>query len=96
MTMKLPHKVKIGGHWFKISFLSEKDGGFDTSGRKMGWQGKIFIQERMTESKKQSVLLHEIIHEISWQNNLDLTESQVSALSEGFYQVITDNPGMWK
>jgi hypothetical protein len=89
-TVKIPSKIKIGGHWFDVEFIHE-DGGFDKCGQKHTWLNKIILQDKMVLPKKMSTLFHEIIHEISWQNELNLTEAQTSSVAEGLYQVLMDN-----
>lgn len=88
--MKIPDMVKIGGHWFNIKIVHEDDG-FDITGKKYGWINKIFLQGKAIQSKQESTLFHEIIHEIDWQNNLSLSEQQTSTIAESMYQVLIDN-----
>lgn len=89
--MRIPDKVKIGAHWFKVEYKSDNDDGYEHSGTRFAWQGKIRIQKDLIPSKQKSVFLHEIIHEIDWQHGLKLQENQVESLAEGLYQVLTDN-----
>lgn len=89
--MKIPDKIKIGGHWINIILANENDQGYDKSGSRYGWTNKIIIQENMTPSKQESTLLHEIIHEIDWQMGIALEEKQVETLAESLYQVMVDN-----
>ena len=88
--MKLKDKYKIGGHWIDVEERSEKEGYFK-QGTDCRWFNKIFIQSDLAQSKKESNLLHEVIHEIDGQMDIDLSENQVSILSEGFYQFLVDN-----
>ena len=88
--MEIPSKVKIGGHWFDIEYRDEKDA-YTNMGSKFTWWNRIILQRDLCDSKMVSNLFHEVLHEISTQNDLDLTESQVCSVSEGFYQFLTDN-----
>ena len=88
--MKIPKRIKIGGHWFTIEY-SNGDKGFRDSRFKGSWNNIIVLNKGLKQSKRESVLLHEIIHEISWQNDLDLKEETVSTIAEGLYQVLVDN-----
>lgn len=88
--MKIPKKIKIGGHWFNIIY-NNGDTGFRDSGFKGSWSNIIVLNNGLKQSKRESVLLHEIIHEISWQHDLDLKEEEVSTIAEGLYQVLVDN-----
>ena len=91
--MKLPSKIKIGGHWVEIVIRSESKDMYTNAGTRAAWQNRIYIQEDMAESKQWSTLFHEILHEIDWQMNLGLSgnEKAIDAMGEGFYQVLADN-----
>lgn len=88
--MKLPSKLKIGGHWLDVEEKSEKEG-YERAATIYRWWNKIHIQSDLAQSKKESHLFHEIVHEIDAQNQLDLSEKQVSTLGESLYQVLVDN-----
>ena len=88
--MQIPDKIKIGGHWLDVEEKSEKEG-YDKQGTVYRWWNKIHIQADLAQSKKESNLFHEIIHEIDHQAGAELTENQVNTLSQGLYQVLVDN-----
>lgn len=88
--MKIPKRIKIGGHWFTIVYNNDALG-FHDSGFKGSWNNTIVLNKGLKQSKRESVLLHEIIHEISWQNDLDLKENIISTIAESLYQVFMDN-----
>ncbi len=89
--MKIPDKLKIGGHWVDIEFRSEKREQYDKMGTLCHWENRLILQEDLVESKQASSFFHEVLHEIDKQNFLDLTEKEITAISEGFYQVLVDN-----
>ena len=89
--MKIPKKIKIGGHWLDIGYKSESKDRYDKSGSRFGWEHKLILQVDMPISKQESILLHEILHEIDFQHSLELSERQVATIAECLYQVITDN-----
>lgn len=89
--MKIPDKLKIGGHWLNVEFHSEKEVQYDRMGTLCHWENRILIQEDLVESKQISSLFHEVLHEIDKQAFIDLTEKQVTIIAEGIYQVLTDN-----
>ncbi len=80
--------LKIGGHNYKVQFV-------DGVGVSMGMSAKIDntikITKDMTDSQKESTLLHEIIHALVDNFGVELTEQSVSILGEGLYQVLKDN-----
>ncbi len=88
--MIIPPKVKIGGHWFDVEIKTEKQG-YDKQATVYRWWNKIHIQGALAQSKKETALFHEVMHEIGGQMDLELSERQVSTLSETFYQFLTDN-----
>jgi hypothetical protein len=88
--MIIPDRMKIGGHWFTIKIKNSEDG-FSYSGIQFPRQGLILLQEELIQSKKESVLFHEVIHELCWQAEIDISETAVSIIAEGLYQVLKDN-----
>ena len=89
--MKIPDKLKIGGHWLNIGFQSERREQYDKMGTLCHWENKIILQEDLVESKQICSLFHEVLHEIDRQGFLDLTEKQITGISEGFYAFLVDN-----
>ena len=89
--MKIPSKVKIGGHWLKVELVAEKQVQYDKMGTLCHWENRIIIQKDLVESKRISSLFHEVLHEIDKQTFLDLSEKQVTIIAEGFYAFLTDN-----
>lgn len=88
--MKISPKIKIGGHWFDIHLTAEKDG-FTKCGQGQFWHHRIDIQADMAQSKQESTLFHEALHEMSAQQGWELSEAQVSTISETFYLFLIDN-----
>lgn len=88
--MNIPDEIKIGGHVLKIK-IREYDEGFTSSGRIHSRQGFIILNSDLIQTKKISTLIHEAIHEICWQAEIELTETITSVLAEGLYQILSDN-----
>ena len=89
--MKIPPKIKIGGHLFDVEYSSEDRTGYERSGTKFGWTNKIRIQKDMVQSKKEVTLFHEIFHEIDYQHGLEIGERIINTLAECWYQILKDN-----
>lgn len=92
---KLPKEIVIGGHKLEIAL---DDTLVDESGKEVAVYGlmsfsknKIILYSNMAWSKKESVLLHECLHEISRQKRLGLTEHQIGVLAEAIYELIKIN-----
>ena len=88
--MIIKSKYKIGAHWLDVNFTKEIDG-FSIKGEVHYWKHRIILQTDMAQSKKESTLFHEIIHEMNLQQGWDFKEKQVAAISENFYLFLTDN-----
>lgn len=88
--MKIKKKYKIGAHWFNV-LLESGDRGFIDSGYKSSWKQIIVLQKEMAQSQKEVCLIHEVVHEIDFQNRLNLSEGVVSTLASGIYQFLVDN-----
>lgn len=86
--MKIPAKLKIGGHIVKVRLVEEMQGDYPNAAG--GWtesQNLIEIRKSQKGSQKEATLVHEILHAI----NYNFTEEQVEFLSQSLYQVLKDN-----
>lgn len=92
--MKIPKKIKIGGHIYQIIMRDREfeDGGtvgaVGTCDNKFN---KIWIDKRWVQSQQETTLIHEIIEAINWNWKLELTHPQIQGLEASFYQVLKDN-----
>lgn len=100
--MKIPKKLKIGGHIFSVEFSKSND----TERRKNNWgvtfleEKRILIDKELPQSQKEETFIHEILHCCFHQaslnydidNEVKLTEEQiVCRLSNVLHQVLKDN-----
>lgn len=86
--MKIPKKLKIGGHDVKVRFTETMQGDYPNASG--GWTealNLIEIRKSLAGSQKEVTLIHEILHAI----NYNFTEEQVEFLSQTLYQVLKDN-----
>ena len=86
--MKIPKKLKIGGHLVTVRQVEQMQGDFPHAAG--GWtesQNLIELRKSNTASQKEVTLIHEILHAV----NYNLTEEQVEFLSQALYQVLKDN-----
>jgi hypothetical protein len=56
----------------------------------------IQISNAIHQQDQVSTLIHEIGHALNDLLDLGITESQIAALTQGLYQVLRDNPDMFK
>ena len=90
--MKIPEKLKILGHEYRVSFdsklfMRENVGG----GKACGNDLSIVLAGGMPESREAEVLLHEIIEMVRYTLQIEMNHEDLSALSEGLFAVFRDN-----
>jgi hypothetical protein len=87
--MKIPKKIKIGGHTVKVDCSKEL---IDEEGFWESKKGKISICSKLPQTHKEATLIHEIFHVINTTLDGDkIGHSLLDSLSEQFYQVLKDN-----
>lgn len=87
--MEIPEKLKIGGHLFDIDQSEELD---DINGDTDFRKNRIRIDSGLTQSQKESTLIHEIFHVLNCTlDDKDYGHALLDSLSEQFYQVLRDN-----
>lgn len=83
--MKIPKKLKIGGHTVKVSVhnntINNADGSWSSD------DNEICIKESLPATQKEVTLIHEILHAC----NISMDEVKVEFLAQALYQVIIDN-----
>lgn len=91
--MKIPNKIKIGGHNIEIIFTKDgtKDRGSDSMGTSVLTQNRIFIDQRNCQQQQEATFIHEIIEVINFQGELDLEHKKITILENSLYQVLVDN-----
>jgi len=98
--MKIPQNVKIGWRDYIIKSCEDKrdEGGNLLSGEIDYTNHIISIDKNLSEDEKIVTFIHEMTHGIfhnqgnlKWRDN----ENLICAVSEGLFQVIKDNPGIF-
>jgi hypothetical protein len=92
-SLRLPKKINILGRNYTIEYF-DFNGSIQTNTMcgTSGYSGqKIQIDSKSHRESQESVLLHEIIHQVSHSMKLDLSEETVCQLEAGLYQVLKDN-----
>ena len=107
---KMPHKVRIGGHWADIEYpakvflINTKE---ELSGQCISMQDKMQISRSQNNTRKlmRSTLFHEVIHwtlYITGQENhinyhdIDREEGIVQALELNLLPIVDWKSAMWK
>lgn len=87
--MKIPKKLKVGGHIIKVKMMendSGKYGAFDSS------KGEIYICGSVPQTQQEETLIHEIFHVMnSTFSDTKEGHTLLDSLSAQFYQVLHDN-----
>ena len=98
--IKLPSKLKIGAHLYKVLYPYEWDERDDIHAQHDPTKHELRVGNRGDEGTTWVGLLHEVLHAIdstSGHDRLEKIEEQtetasyVNALAEGLYQVLNDN-----
>ncbi len=87
--MIIPKKVKVGGLIYKVNIVESLDEDC------CGITDNKMLTIRMAKAPKESLeatFLHEIIHAI----NHEFGEVGTECVARGIYQVMKDNPGIFK
>lgn len=96
--MNIPKQLKIIGFDWKIKEDRNVAHEGAIHGSTHSYSQTIFLDPDNTKQKQEQTFLHEVIHAIWWQTALGkrfpeskMEEEIISALSQGLYQVLTDN-----
>ncbi len=95
--MKIPSKIKIGAAKIKVCVVKSVElDGSEVLGISNAAVGKIsisksFKDEPCQEDSMADTFLHEIIHIISQNMGIGLTERQIAGVTGGLLMVIRDN-----
>lgn len=89
--MKIPKKLKIGGHTFTVKEVSEVAIEAINTADDMGscdlQELVIYLSADQSQSRKEAVLIHEILHAL----NPQMKHVFLTGLAEQLYQVLKDN-----
>ena len=89
--MKIPKKVRVLGHWYKVEIQKEDASGNDNLGTHWGKFLKMWLSSNQCKEKMEETFLHEIIEAVNYHLDLDLKHPQISGLSQSFHQIFKDN-----
>ena len=92
IKVKIPQKIKIGGHWVSIFYEDKLMDNHSKMGQARFPECEIAIQERdASESRKTASLLHELVHWLDHTyNNFQLDEVKTDALANGIHTLLID------
>lgn len=86
--MKIPKKIKIGGHTVKVVFkeVEGQNGSFDSG------TNTITIDPKIPQSQKEATFFHEIYHAFNGTlDSHDYGHAFLDSFAEQLYAVLVDN-----
>ena len=96
--MKIPQKIKVAGHYYKVIFddkqLSKEHivGRINNDFKEIQLCKHYNSKRARAKSEIEETFFHEILHAIDRHyNNGSLSEKAVDSLANGLYQVFNDN-----
>lgn len=99
--MKIPKQIKIGWRVYDIEQSEHRSNeqGYDLYAEIQYEKNKIYLYDKQDEENKCVSLLHEILHGIGFMignQAFRKDEELITALSENLYQIIKDNPELFR
>lgn len=85
--MKIPSKLKVGGHIVKVSMVDNIPDTNSACGLYNIKENHIFLDKNQVQTQLEASFLHEVFHSI----NILLPEEQIEFLSQSLYQILKDN-----
>ncbi len=95
--MKIPKRIKIGGHWVKVKYPYVFKDSLDNVGQTDYTERFILVASMykgtaLCESEIAETFFHEILHQVVSIYSGDQLEEKVHAqISQGLFQVLRDN-----
>lgn len=90
---KLPKKIKVGRHSYSVKYMEEIE-----EGKLLGVcyldDKRIEVAMEKGQREAESTILHEMLHAISEEYDLNLSEKRVIQLEKGLFETLERNG--WK
>lgn len=90
--MKIPKTLKVGGHKYKVIKNHKFTKKENLVGQARHMDLEIRLQRGVNKRKREEIFLHEVLHCVdNIYNHQRMNERALGNISEGLYQVLTDN-----
>jgi len=91
--MKIPKKIKVGPHVYKVVRKKKiiDENGDELRGECRAEERVILIQSGLKNTRLCETFLHEIVHAIDEENQMELGENRVNIIGLNLMQIIVDN-----
>ena len=90
----MPDTIKIGGIHYKI--IPEDSKISESYGKVVFEYASIHLDDTLTNDMALATLLHEVIEVINEENELKLEHRAIQTLATQLFQVLKDNPDVFK
>lgn len=91
--------IKVGGINYAVEMKDLSTRRDEENGKELGWcvfdEDKIEINEKLTQSRIEQVLIHELVHAIFYEAGLEQEEDTVNRIGIVLHQVLKDNDFSW-
>ena len=87
MKIRIPKKLDIFGHKYKVVERDEEKAGADAFGSHFGVINKIYLNSRIKGSQRESSFLHELLEAANWHQHIELSHKQIEQLEIGLYNI---------
>jgi hypothetical protein len=89
-----PERVKIISKRFTIEYVEMGKSDLDPThlGECRTYEQRIMVEEGLKLDTQKDTLFHEVIHAVSDEMGLEMSEEQVSGSAKGILAVLMDNP----
>ena len=95
--MQIPDKVKVGHRDYLVEMVPQLDDGSRELYGECRYDDEVIrLCTRYPTNQQKCTLIHELIHAVDEMYHVGLSEKQVIRLGKGIYQVIKDNPSMFR
>jgi hypothetical protein len=88
---KLPSEVKVGGNIFKVEETEGLAANKDAFGCVSFAENIIYIDKSIHKSRKESVLVHEIMEAIFGDLEFEVEHDKLTSIAHVLHQVLVDN-----
>lgn len=94
-----PASIKVGGHHYAVEYeplIYDTDEQQEYLGRASYQEAKLQIKTGRAPSQMAETFLHEVVHAISNDRRLEMSEHQVDQMAAGFLALMIDNPKLFE
>jgi hypothetical protein len=95
--VNIPENIKVGYKDYKVVKVNNLDDGTNLLFGEVTYVDEVIkLANKYPENQMKLTLIHELVHAVDDMLGIDLKEEQVVKLGTGLYQVIKDNPDMFR